>query len=342
MANITRKELAERANVSVATVDRVLHGRAGVSARARQRVKEAILESGFGKLPASLTRYPRGQVRLLFVIPDQDTGFVTKLIEAIRLGRNAVPDADVRIDIARVNLKDDPSLHKAIGRISPEACDGIALFVHDLPGVRAEIDTLVARGIPVVTMVTDVPASRRIGFIGIDHVAAGRLAGRVMGRFLRGVSGDIAVITGVQDIRDHMERQLGFQQMIGSEYRNLRVLNPVRGDSVSARNRGLVIDLLRDYPNLVGLYSVAAGNSGIVMGLSEMRHKPRIVTVLHDLTDAARSGLSQGVVDVVIGQDTTQIGWQSVRLLCAAALGDPLPAEQPPIGFHVFFPENAY
>ena len=47
----------------------------------------------------------------------------------------------------------------------------------DHPQVAEAVDRLAAAGIPVVTLVTDVPFSRRLAYVGIDNRAAGRHRG---------------------------------------------------------------------------------------------------------------------------------------------------------------------
>ena len=63
--------------------------------------------------------------------------------------------------------------------------DGVAVVALDHQSVRAAIDDLVAGGTHVVTLVSDVPGSRRHHYVGIDNVAAGRTAGSLIGRFAR-------------------------------------------------------------------------------------------------------------------------------------------------------------
>ena len=60
--------------------------------------------------------------------------------------------------------------------------DGVAVVALDHQGVRAAIDDLVAGGMFVVTLVSDVPGSRRHHYVGIDNVAAGRTAASLIGR----------------------------------------------------------------------------------------------------------------------------------------------------------------
>ena len=76
------------------------------------------------------------------------------------------------------------ALAGALEKLSP-AYHGVATIALDHPRVRAAIDDLAARGVAVVTLVSDVPSSRRLHYVGIDNPAAGRTAATLMGRFLR-------------------------------------------------------------------------------------------------------------------------------------------------------------
>jgi LacI family transcriptional regulator len=60
--------------------------------------------------------------------------------------------------------------------------DGIGMIVMDHPKVREAIRDLNAAKISLPTLVSDIPDVTRIGYIGIDNRAAGRLAGHLLGR----------------------------------------------------------------------------------------------------------------------------------------------------------------
>ena len=53
-----------------------------------------------------------------------------------------------------------------------------------------------ARGVTVVTLVSDVPGSKRMHYAGIDNAAAGRTAASLLGRFAGGRQGKVAVLAG--------------------------------------------------------------------------------------------------------------------------------------------------
>src|SRR3546814_7994174 len=58
---------------------------------------------------------------------------------------------------------------------------GVEVVALDHPLVCAAIDDLVARGVHVVTLVSDAPNSSRAPDVGIDNVAAGSKAAELLG-----------------------------------------------------------------------------------------------------------------------------------------------------------------
>ena len=337
MKRPTVRDIAQHTGLSVATVDRVLHERPGVSVASRRKVREAIHTLGYGKLPGSLVERPVPTIRLAFLLPSLKTGFVRNIERAVRSAPMTVRHAKVTVEIHWTNLSED-AVVDALRKL--RTFDGVGLFAPDMPEVRNEIDRLVGQGVPIVTLVSDCPASQRTASVGIDDTAAGRTVGRLMGRFLRGVKGKIGIITGGKSIRDHQERYSGFRDVLAKDYKSLSLLPLVETFSIAARNRDAVLNLLYDVPDLVGIYSVAGGNSGIISALRDANMSERQVVVTHELTDSTRRGLLHGDIDAVVDQNPVAIVRQAVRLLVAHHLHDHVAQEQEPININVFLADN--
>ncbi len=122
--------------------------------------------------------------------------------------------------------------------------EGVAVVALDHPAVRAAISDLVEGGAKVVTLVSDVPSSRRHHYIGIDNIAAGRTAGALVGRLVGPRSGKIAIVAGSQGLRDHAERIFGFSQVMASEFSQLDVLPVLEGRDEDERSEELLTKLL--------------------------------------------------------------------------------------------------
>jgi LacI family transcriptional regulator len=73
---------------------------------------------------------------------------------------------------------------------------GVILKAQDEPEVAEVIDRLVDSGVPVVTYATDVPASARCAYVGIDNHGAGVTAAYLMGQWLGSSPSDVLITLG--------------------------------------------------------------------------------------------------------------------------------------------------
>ncbi|MBP0650780.1 substrate-binding domain-containing protein, partial [Mycobacterium tuberculosis] len=88
-----------------------------------------------------------------------------------------------------------------------------------------------------------------------------------------------------------------------SEYPNLELIPPVEGHDDDILNNVLTRRLLDDNPDLIGLYNIGAGTTGIGQALIETGRARTVVFVGHDLTPQTRRFLLLGVMDAVISQN---------------------------------------
>ena len=285
-SHLTLRDIARQAGVSLATVDRVLHNRPGVRPDTVRRVKEAIERNSFQPHVAA-AELARGRARrFAFVMPSGPNLFMQQIqsylgemsgwLSARRLARRDGRDRRVR----RLRSREPR------WRPLPASIDGVAVVALDHPGVRAAINDLVDGGAKVVTLVSDVPSSRRHHYVGIDNIAAGRTAGALVGRLVGPRSGKVAIVAGSQGLRDHAERIFGFNQVMASEFPGLNVLPVLEGRDEDERSEQLMSRLLGKHPDIVGLYNVGAGTQGVAKALIDSGREKQVVFVGHDVTVA--------------------------------------------------------
>ncbi len=335
----TLQDVARTAGVSLATVDRVVNRRDGVRGKTAARVEAALAKLGY-RPDAAAARLARNQTfRFAFILPTGANSFMTNLDEQVRRTADWLASQRAFIDVLHVDVFDPDALAGALASLSP-SYDGVATIALDHPKVRAAIDDAANRGVRVVTLVSDAPNSRRLHYVGIDNPAAGRTAAALMGRFLRGRRGSVGVIAGSLVLRDHAERQFGFHQILSSEYPGLSPLAAVEGRDDNERTRVLAADLLSRQPDLVGLYSVGAGNRGIATALEASGRAHDIVWIAHELTVHTRALLLRGVIDAIINQDPGHEARSAARVLLAHCLGDPVMPDQERINIDIFLRDN--
>jgi LacI family transcriptional regulator len=335
----TLSDVAREADVSLATVDRVLNKRTGVHARSIAQVQQAVERLNYRPDPAAARLARPHPHRVSFLLPSGNNTFIEMLREQITGSSGWMEDHRVSAQTHAVDVFEPQRLARRILALRGQ-CDTAVVMALDHPLVQAAIDKLVAQGIAVITLVSDVPKSQRQHFVGIDNVAAGRTAGTLVGRFSGNAKGEVGVIVGSLSLRDHAERSLGFSQVMAAEYPGLRVLPPIEGKDDPKLARQLSARLLAAHPKLVGLYSVGAGNPGISATLKASGRAGKIVFVGHELTPAARADLLDGTMAAVINQDAGHEIRSALRLAISRLTREPVHADQERIRIDIYLKDN--
>ena len=335
----TLVDVAEAAGVSLATVDRVLNHRPGVSPRTMERVEQSLVRLGYRPDPAAV-RLARGiQYQFCFVLPSGTNSFMSLLASQVDRTLMSLAEQQAYGDVLRVDVFDPNvlagTLRGLIGRYH-----GVATVALDHPVVREAIDAMVEAGMVVVTLVSDVPNSRRHRYVGIDNSAAGRTVATLMGRFAGHRSGPVGIIAGSLALRDHAERMFGFQQVIASEFPQLHTLPALEGRDETQRCRQVAEKLLAEQPDLVGIYSVGAGNRGIAEALEAAGRARDVVFIAHELTDFSRRYLMHGTMAAIINQDPGHEARSAARILLARCTNQPVIDDQERIRIDIFLRDN--
>ena len=331
--------MARAAGVSLATVDRVLNGRAGVSPTTTEKVEAAIAALGFQRdLSASLLARAR-DLRVVFIIPDSSNEFMASLADAVaRRGSETRADR-LQLQTTRLKALDANALVQSLDALDPSDCDCAVIVATQDQSVLAAVDSATRRGVVVMTLVSDLPGSSRRHFIGIDNVAAGRTAASLMGRFCPG-GGKIAVIAGSLHLHDHRDRLEGFRATIAAEFPLLVLVGPIEGHDERAETQALVGQLLAQHPDLVGLYNLGAGNAGLVAALEASSRSGQIRVIAHELTEPTRRGLRSGAIDVVLDQNPDGEIRAAIDAARSLALGAGGAAATAPIEIGIFLRDN--
>lgn len=337
---VTAGDVALAAGVSLATVDRVLNGRSGVRDATAKAVHEAVGRLGFRRDLAAANLARRRRYRFLFLVPRlPQNSFMQAVRREIDAAAARGLDQRMTLSIGDYAAFDPADLALQLRRCLGRDIMGVAVVAVDAPEVRDAIGRLVAEGVAVVTIVSDASPSRRACFIGPDNVAAGRVAAALLGRFLGGRPGHVLTIAGRMTMRDHAERRLGFAQVIDRDFPNLRLLPVAEGLDDWTVTQPLVSAALADLPDLVGVYSMGAGNRGIVAALDGAGRSHDVVAIGHELTPFMHQALLSGTFDAAINQDPSDEVRRAVRTLKAMADGH-ADHHPDPVRIEIFLKDN--
>ncbi|WP_369135191.1 LacI family DNA-binding transcriptional regulator [Modestobacter sp. I12A-02662] len=293
------RQIARQAGLSEATVDRVLNRRGGVRQSTVDEVHRAIAELHRQRSQLRLT----GRTFFLDLVVDAPARFSSAVRVALESQLPLVRPATFR---ARFHLADGPpvaELARTLDGIAQRGSQGVVLKAPDHPLVSAAVERLADAGIPVVTLVTDLPTSRRIAYVGLDNRAAGATAAYLLDQWVPD-AGAVLVTRGSGSFRGEDDREMGFRattRRLRPGRRQVDLVDVTGDDEVL---RGLVRDALAADPDLCAVYSMYAsgGNAATVAAFADAGRNCRAF-VAHDLDAENLALLQEGRLSAVLHHD---------------------------------------
>src|SRR6516162_4654228 len=289
-------EIAKLSCSSKATVDRVLHGRAGVHPRTRDKVNQALaqLEAEYEDMapkPFGTSSASQNRQRFGFII-QAGQAFTESFLAAIEKQRNG--DRHRLLQIEGLGAASDEAVVEAIKGWTG-GLDGLAIVCKNIPPIIDELKRLRQAGKHVMALVSDLESSARSAYLGIDNRAAGNVAAYLMGRHLEERSGaQVAVVVGSFSYRCHEDREIGFRSIMRQQFESVEVLEVIKGEDSDEATYDASRKLLQVKPNILGVYNVAGGNRGLAQALAELRHPYRPVYITHELNTVTEPLLRHG------------------------------------------------
>lgn len=336
MARVTAQDVAEAAGVSLTTVDRVLNNRKGVRESTVERVTRAMDQLNFVRDQAAANLARGRSYTFNFIVPLGETAFFESIRREIEAAKINAAKERIEINMVAVKPLDPHAIVEAVEKL--DVCDGVALVATESQNVRDLINRLRRDGVRVVTFISDVPSSNRDCFIGIDNVAAGRVAASLLKRFISAPSGDVAIVAGSGTLRDHVERRMGFEQVIRAECPHLTLLPWIEGEEVSAIVEEKLTALFKANPNVVGVYSLGGGTRGVISAVRKAINPLRVITT--ELSDHSRAALISGDLDAVLVQDPSHEVRSAIRVLKALNDNTAVNESQERIRIEIFMRDN--
>lgn len=294
------RDVAEQSGLSTATVDRVLNGRRGVSPRAVRAVEAAMLELDRQAAQVRLTT----RALLVDVVIDAPSRFRTAVRDATEDALAGIRPASVR---ARFRMSEGASAEQlarvvdevgTAGRVS----HGVVLKAPDDPVVAAAVRRAVERGIPTVTLVTDVAESGRIAYAGLDNAAAGATAAHLLSAMLRQQAGPVLAAVSHHAFLGEQERLSAFQERLVRTDPDRLVVRVGDVHGADDAMASVVAGVLRTHPDLAAVYSMGGGNGGIARALTAAG-RVGMTFLGHDLDADNLPLLRTGVLTAVLHHD---------------------------------------
>ncbi len=175
------------------------------------------------------------------------------------------------------------------------------------------VNKAVDAGIPVVTVDSDLPNSRRIAFVGTGNRRAGYTGGMKMAELSHG-AGKVALMTKVGQ-PNLEERVSGYRNAL-AKFPKMEIIQVVDTGSDPTRAAQAAATLIQKYPGLAGIGCVeAAGGAGAATAVKEAGKVGKIRIVAMDRGSEILHYIEDGVIDASIAQQTALMPYYAVLIL---------------------------
>lgn len=306
--------ISELANVSIGTVDRALHGRAGISPSTRRKVLRIAEQLNYAPHPvARALARSRPNLRIGVCIPEEIHFFYDQM----RLG---IFDEARRSEGFGVELlyRPVPALGKGEARRLRQLIEKRVSALLVTPGnpqsVAPLIDEAEQCGIRVVCITTDAPQSHRSSVVCVDAALSGRLAAELMARFVPAGS-KVAVITGMLRAEEHRLKTEGFCEAFPKNCAGGSIAAIVEGHESETQSYRKTAALLARHPDLRGIYVNTVNCLPVCRALHQRRFGRAIQLITTDLFPEMLPYFQDRTIGASIYQDPYLQGQTAVRLL---------------------------
>lgn len=209
------KEIARRANVSIATVDRVLHNRTGVAAATKDKIEAIIKELDYQ--PNLLARRLASAKTLHFVtlIPkvSTETDYWQVPLDGIEQAEKEISPYNVKVSMRFYDMNDRESFVKQTEEILKENVDGILIAPAFIEETVAFTSICTEKKIPFVFINSDIPNQKSLCYYGPDLFHSGYSAAHLV-NYLLNENDRILLLNIAKDIdSDHhiLRKEEGFK-----------------------------------------------------------------------------------------------------------------------------------
>jgi LacI family transcriptional regulator len=336
----TIADLAEAADVSVATVDRVLNARHRVRGSTAERVLRAAEAIGFHAAPLLKKRLRSDAPERTFAfLLQREDAFYSQFGADLAAATRALTQFRARpiVDFA-------PDLSAAVmaerlERLG-ESADAVAVVSVDHPRVSDAILSLRARGVPTFAILTELGAEAAAPYVGRDNRKEGRTAAWLIAKAARR-PGKVGIIVGSHRFLCQETAEISFRAYLRENAPEFTPLEPLVNLEEPRIAYAATQDMIATHPDLAGLYICGGGKEGVIAGARDEPRSRGLAIVCNELTAEARAGLIDGVLTAVISTPTALLAERALGAM-AAAIDEPQEGIQSPIfvPFELYLPTN--
>ena len=319
MSRIRIKDIAQMADVSVGTVDRVLHGRSGVSESSRKRVEEILKQLDYQPNMYASALATNKNYTYACLLPQHEASEYWTAVEAgIREATATYSDFNIQAHLSHYDPYDYHSFEQASQQIVDMQPDGV-LFAPTVPQYTQPFtDALNRLNIPYIYIDSNIKDVPPLAFFGQNSRQSGYFAARMMMLLARDEK-EIVIFRkiheGIVGSNQQENREIGFRQYMEEYHPSCTILELDLHAERNDEDNEMLDELFRTHPTVKN--GITFNSKVYIVGEYLQSHGKKDFNLIgYDLLERNVTCLKEGSVSFLIAQQPELQGFNGIKALC--------------------------
>lgn len=316
------KDIAEKAGVSVGTVDRILHNRPNVSTTAREKVEAVLKKINYQpNMYASALAYNKSYTFYCIIPKHESEAYWEEIEEGIAKACELRRDFHIDVKILYYRRYDHNTFRKTFNECIESNPGGVIVVPSNLCVTKEFTDKLHDRNIPFVLLDSYMAELEPLSFVGQDSKNSGYFAAKIL-MLIASQEKEIMLMKQMKDgqlaSKQQENREIGFKEYMKSHFPHIKIWElDLPLDEDKNEYDGILDDFFKQHPGVHHCITLCS-KAHIVGDFFQRNNKDNMQIMGYDMVDKNARCLRQGSISFLIAQHAFMQGFYCVDTLFKA------------------------
>lgn len=316
------KDIAERAGVSVGTVDRVLHNRPNVSKTALDKVNKALEEMDYQpNMYASALAYNKSYTFYLIIPKHESEAYWEEIEEGAQAATQRRRDFGIKLKLLYYERFNAPSFTRIANECLKEQPDGVILVPAKLDVTTRFASQLQDMNVPFILLDSYLPDLKPLAFYGQDSFQSGYFAARML-MLIASKEKEIMIMKQLKNghvgSKQQSNRETGFRHYMHDHYPDILITElDLPLDEKREHYDVLLEEFFTTHPQVH--HCMTFNSKAHLVGDFLLRTNRRNIQIMgYDMVPKNEECVKQGSISFLIAQHAYRQGFSCVDTLFEA------------------------
>ena len=316
------KDIAEKAGVSVGTVDRIIHNRPNVSAAARAKVEKVLEEINYQpNMYASALAYNKSYTFHIIMPKHESEAYWQEIEEGAKKACEQRRDFHVEVKFSFYTRFDDESFSSVFSDVLENDPNGVVVIPSNLETTKKYTDQLHERDIPFVLLDSYLPDLKPLSFYGQDSFRSGYFAARML-MLIAKEEKEIMIMRltkiGKVASKQQENREVGFRHYMSEHFPSIRIISMELPMDKDRKGYDMILDkFFAEHPDIH--HSITMCSKAHIVGDYLLRNNMRNIQIMgYDMVNKNAQCLREGSISFLIAQHAYIQGYSCIETLFRA------------------------